>query len=234
MQIQTTSNNITTDTGLISHDKKPNSKIYDNSMSLILVILSKLCKIENSYVNGVLDIFIDHISCHLDCFNYYISFYRLFITCPELKYFSKEYELYNNLFEFYRKIYDISLKSENNDKPKKVFPFDEKNDKKYFISKMKRNETDIIEEVENKDGELTVEKNQPSPSPIKKSKVSNINIVSDFYQVHGHDRKGSENITFNMVSMKGSSDIVTKFSNNKVPSLKLPKNTVEQHFSITK
>ena len=90
---------------------KENS-IYDNCMNLILIILAKLCKI-NSY-NGEIMIkyFIEHINTHLDCFNLIISFYRLYITSPQLKQWGKKKELYNYLFQLYKRLYTLNYEFE--------------------------------------------------------------------------------------------------------------------------
>ena len=92
-------------------NEKENS-IYDNCMNLILIVLAKLCKI-NSY-NGEIMIkyFIHHINNHLDCFNLIISFYRLYITSPQLKQCGKKEELYNYLFQLYKKLYPLNYEYE--------------------------------------------------------------------------------------------------------------------------
>ena len=92
-------------------NEKENS-IYDNCMNLILIVLAKLCKI-NSY-NGEIMIkyFINHINNHLDCFNLIISFYRLYITSPQLKQCGKKEELYNYLFQLYKKLYPLNYEYE--------------------------------------------------------------------------------------------------------------------------
>ena len=92
---------------------KPNeNSTYDNCMNLILIVLAKICKI-NQY-NGELMIkyFIDHISNHLECFNYIISFYRLYITSPQLKQCGKNEELYNYLFKLYKRLYSLNIEYE--------------------------------------------------------------------------------------------------------------------------
>ena len=92
-------------------NEKENS-IYDNCMNLILIVLAKLCKI-NSY-NGEIMIkyFIHHINTHLDCFNHIISFYRLYITSPQLKQSGKKEELYNYLFQLYKRLYSLNYEYE--------------------------------------------------------------------------------------------------------------------------
>ena len=92
-------------------NEKENS-IYDNCMNLILIVLAKLCKI-NSY-NGEIMIkyFIQHINTHLDCFNQIISFYRLYITSPQLKQYGKKGELYNYLFQLYKRLYSLNYEYE--------------------------------------------------------------------------------------------------------------------------
>ena len=92
---------------------KPNeNSTYDNCMNLILIVLAKICKI-NQY-NGELMIkyFIDHINSHLECFNYIISFYRLYITSPQLKQCGKNEELYNYLFKLYKRLYPLNIEYE--------------------------------------------------------------------------------------------------------------------------
>ena len=92
---------------------KPNeNSTYDNCMNLILIVLAKICKI-NQY-NGELMIkyFIDHINTHLECFNYIISFYRLYITSPQLKQCGKNEELYNYLFKLYKRLYSLNIEYE--------------------------------------------------------------------------------------------------------------------------
>jgi hypothetical protein len=88
------------------------SSLYDNSMNLILVINAKISKVNQIYAKCIIDTFIEHISTHTDCFNYIISFYRLYITCPHIKAAAKEYDLYLNLCEYYKKIYYISYNNE--------------------------------------------------------------------------------------------------------------------------
>ena len=92
-------------------NEKENS-IYDNCMNLILIVLAKLCKI-NSY-NGEIMIkyFIHHINAHLDCFNHIISFYRLYITSPQLKHCGKKEELFNYLFLLYKRLYTLNYEYE--------------------------------------------------------------------------------------------------------------------------
>jgi hypothetical protein len=88
------------------------SSLYDNSMNLILVLNAKISKVSQTYAKYIIDTFIEHINTHTDCFNYIISFYRLYITCPHLKSAAKEYDLYLYLCEYYKKIYYISYNSE--------------------------------------------------------------------------------------------------------------------------
>ena len=88
------------------------SSLYDNSMNLILVLNAKISKVNQTYAKYIIDTFIEHINTHTDCFNYIISFYRLYITCPHMKSAAKEYDLYLYLCEYYRKIYYISYNSE--------------------------------------------------------------------------------------------------------------------------
>ena len=92
-------------------NEKENS-IYDNCMNLILIVLAKLCKI--STINGEIMIkyFIYHINNHLDCFNHIISFYRLYITSPQLKQCGKKDELYNCLFQLYKRLYLLNYEYE--------------------------------------------------------------------------------------------------------------------------
>jgi hypothetical protein len=84
------------------------SSFYDNSMNLILVITAKIAKVNPIYAKCIIDTFVEHIIRHTDCINYIISFYRLYITCSNIKLAGKEYHLYNNLFEYYKKIYNLS------------------------------------------------------------------------------------------------------------------------------
>ena len=103
---------------------KPNEKensIYDNCMNLILIVLAKLCKI-NSY-NGEIMIkyFIQHINIHLECFNHIISFYRLYITSPQLKLCGKKEELYYYLFQLYKKLYSLNYEYESKNGIKDIF-----------------------------------------------------------------------------------------------------------------
>ena len=100
---------------------KPNeNSTYDNCMNLILIVLAKICKI-NSF-NGELMIkyFIDHINNHLDCFNYIISFYRLYITSPQLKQCGKNEELYNYLFKLYKRLYRLNIEYEQKNNFKEI------------------------------------------------------------------------------------------------------------------
>jgi hypothetical protein len=84
------------------------ASFYDNSMNLILVITAKIAKVNPLYARCIIDTFVEHIIKHTDCINYIISFYRLYITCSNIKLAAKEYHLYNNLFEYYKKIYNLS------------------------------------------------------------------------------------------------------------------------------
>jgi hypothetical protein len=100
---------------------KPNeNSTYDNCMNLILIVLAKICKI-NQY-NGELMIkyFIDHIHSHLECFNYIISFYRLYITSPQLKQCGKNEELYNYLFKLYKRLYSLNIEYEQKNSIKDI------------------------------------------------------------------------------------------------------------------
>ena len=91
--------------------EKENS-IYDNCMNLILIVLAKLCKINSNNGEIMIKYFIHHINTHLDCFNLIISFYRLYITCPQLKQCGKKEELYNYLFQLYKKLYPLNYEYE--------------------------------------------------------------------------------------------------------------------------
>jgi len=100
---------------------KPNeNSTYDNCMNLILIVLAKICKI-NQY-NGELMIkyFIDHINNHLECFNYIISFYRLYITSPQLKQCGKNEELYIYLFKLYKRLYYLNIEYEQKNNIKDI------------------------------------------------------------------------------------------------------------------
>ena len=92
-------------------NEKENS-IYDNCMNLILIILAKLCKINSYNCEIMIKYFIHHINTHLDCFNLIISFYRLYITSPQLKQCGKKEELYNYLFQLYKKLYTLNYEYE--------------------------------------------------------------------------------------------------------------------------
>ena len=92
---------------------RPNeNSTYDNCMNLILIVLAKICKM-NLY-NGEITIkyFIEHINNHLECFNYIISFYRLYITSPQLKQCGKNEELYYYLFNLYKRLYFLNIEYE--------------------------------------------------------------------------------------------------------------------------
>ena len=100
---------------------KPNeNSTYDNCMNLILIVLAKICKI-NSF-NGELMIkyFIDHINSHLECFNYIISFYRLYITSSQLKQCGKNEELYLYLFKLYKRLYSLNIEYEEKNNIKDI------------------------------------------------------------------------------------------------------------------
>lgn len=127
------------------------SNNYDNCMNLLLVVLAKIAKLSNKYSVLMIDYFVEHITSHIECFNYIISFYRLYISCSQIKSASKEYELYNNLFEFYKRMYYISLKYENiennslRDMKKLVKGSINSlnNDKKYFLDTFKSKNSEI-------------------------------------------------------------------------------------------
>lgn len=138
------SNNQIEDSGSSLNTETPSNN-YDNCMNLLLVVLAKIAKLNNSYSILMIDYFVEHITSHIECFNYIISFYRLYISCAQIKSASKEYELYNNLFEFYKRMYYISLKYENIDNYnlkdlKKLVNGTvncSNNDKKYFLDQFK-------------------------------------------------------------------------------------------------
>lgn len=121
------------------------SNSYDNCMNLLLVVLAKIAKLSANYSTLMIDYFVDHITGHVECFNYIISFYRLYVSCQQIKVSAKEYELYNNLFEFYKKMYYISLKYENIEAQnikdlKKLVKGNVNhinNDKKYFLDQFR-------------------------------------------------------------------------------------------------
>ena len=75
--------------------KTNENSTYDNCMNLILIILAKLSKINSFYSDYMFDAFISHLNEHLECYNYIISFYRLYITCPQIKQNGKNYGIYN-------------------------------------------------------------------------------------------------------------------------------------------
>lgn len=83
---------------------KSNISIYDSCMNLILMITIKICEIEKCS-KLVYKQFIDHISSHCGCFNFILSFFRLYQLSPLIKSISKENYLINNLFEFYKYLY---------------------------------------------------------------------------------------------------------------------------------
>ena len=89
--------------------KTNENSTYDNCMNLILIILAKISKINPNYISYMFNAFISHLNEHLECFNYVISFYRLYITCPQLKQSGKKFGIYNYLFEIYKKIYEINV-----------------------------------------------------------------------------------------------------------------------------
>ena len=134
----------------ISINNDNNSNNYDNCMNLLLVVLAKFAKISNKFALLMIDYFVEHINSHTECFNYIISFYRLYISCAQIKMAAKDYELYNNLFEFYKRMYNISLKYENiesyNVKDlKKLVKGNVNNvinDKKYFLDQFKSRNND--------------------------------------------------------------------------------------------
>ena len=239
----------------ISYNNKASSKTYDNSMSLILIILAKFCKIDSTFAHAIIEIFLEHISVHLECFNYVVSFYRLYNTCIELKYVAKEYELYNKLFEIYKKVYDISYKFEiiNFDKNTKIIlPFDKTNDSKYLLVNMKRNEGDnelgvlreikeTVETIETKDGAWPSQSNSKPHSTVKNSFQKQQSVANKVNDINSkmigvgsiHEKKYSTS-SYNLLPSK-CGDLNLKLTESKpVPTLKLPKNIIEQHFSLTR
>ena len=100
--------------------KTNENSTYDNCMNLILIILAKLSKINSYYSNFMFDAFISHLNEHLECFNYIISFYRLYITCPQLKQNGKNYGIFNYLFSIYRSMYDLNVNMEPSHKLKNL------------------------------------------------------------------------------------------------------------------
>ena len=92
--------------------KSNENSTYDNCMNLILIILAKLSKANPLYIEYMFNAFINHLNEHLECFNYVISFYRLYITCPQLKQVGKTIGIYTYLFEIYKKIYATNVQIE--------------------------------------------------------------------------------------------------------------------------
>lgn len=134
-----------------SINNEVSSNNYDNCMNLLLVVLAKIAKLNHSYSILMIDYFVEHINSHIECFNYIISFYRLYVSCSQIKAASKEYELYNNLFEFYKRMYYISLKYENIDNYnvkdlKKLVKGNLNsisNDQKYFLDQFKSKNSEV-------------------------------------------------------------------------------------------
>jgi hypothetical protein len=127
------------------------SNHYDNCMNLLLVVLAKIAKLSANYSFLMIDYFVEHITTHIECFNYIISFYRLYVSCSQIKAAAKEYELYNNLFEFYKRMYNISLKYENVESHnlkdlKKLVKGNLNqinNDKKFFLDQFKSKNSEV-------------------------------------------------------------------------------------------
>ena len=100
---------------------KPNeNSTYDNCMNLILIVLAKICKINQFNGELMIKYFIDHINNHLECFNYIISFYRLYITSPQIKQCGKNEELYIYLFKLYKRLYYLNIEYEQKNNIKDI------------------------------------------------------------------------------------------------------------------
>lgn len=104
-----------TDNNEDSHLTNIQSSTYDNCMNLVLVISAKISKLQVKFAKYMVDSFVEHINNHNDCFNYIISFYRLYITSSTTKQACKEYELHNHLFDIYANIYKASSNFESSD-----------------------------------------------------------------------------------------------------------------------
>jgi hypothetical protein len=137
--------------GIDNDVSRQTGSIYDNSMNLILVISAKIANMSNGkYAKFMIESFVDHLNSHVDCFNYIISFFRLYINCNPIKQAGKEYELYNNLFEIYKKVHGLSHSIESmhrirdlkvlvklTDRDKDNYQKENKNDRKYFLDNFK-------------------------------------------------------------------------------------------------
>ena len=128
--------------------------IYDNCMNLILLITAKISNLDLSISRKMIENFVEHINNHLNCFNYFISFYRLYSNCGNLKELAKECGLYSHLFSFYNKIYKISFQFESvaykhqmkdlNSLEKDLSSTSENSSsKKYFLENFKPNKREI-------------------------------------------------------------------------------------------
>jgi len=154
-QINST-NQIDDSNSSINHEISSNNN-YDNCMNLLLVVLAKIAKLNHNYSILMIDYFVEHLNSHIECFNYIISFYRLYVSCSQIKVASKEYELYNNLFEFYKRMYYVSLKYENIDsynlkdlkKFVKINNNNNSNDKRFFLDQFKSKNSEASSNTSN-------------------------------------------------------------------------------------
>jgi len=96
------------------------TKFYENCVTLILVISVKFSKINKIFSSAIVENFIGHLEVHSDCLIYFIFFYRCYLFCANIKIISKEYELFNYLFSFYKKFYKKSIYYELGEKENKL------------------------------------------------------------------------------------------------------------------
>ena len=105
--------------------KTSENTTYDNCMNLIIIILTKISKLNDEYIKLMFDNFFIHLNTHLECFNYIISFYRLYMPNNNMKLVGKNFGIFNYLFEIYKKMFNNEFKLE-------FKKFNKSSDKKYL------------------------------------------------------------------------------------------------------
>ena len=206
---------------------KPNeNSTYDNCMNLILIVLAKICKINQYNGEIMIKYFIEHINSHLECFNYIISFYRLYITSAQLKQCGKNEELYNYLFKFYKRLYSLNIEYEpqNGLKDintifksgiiKNISGYNNLQDQKYLTEQYLQLTDRPINKILNNDTNINLNLNNISDN----YSINNINsnsIGDNFFQ---KDLKFNNNQINNNVNKNSLSHIINSNSKSNILS----------------
>ena len=208
---------------------KPNeNSTYDNCMNLILIVLAKICKINQYNGEIMIKYFIEHINNHLECFNYIISFYRLYITSPQLKQCGKNEELYNYLFKLYKRLYSLNIEYEpqNNIKDintifksgiiKNISGYNNLQDQKYLSEQYLQLTDRPINKILNNDNNINLNLNLNNISDNYSLNNVNSNSIGDnFFQ---KDLKFNNNQFNNNFNKNSLSHIINSNSKSNILS----------------